>query len=82
MQRKAVGSSPLPLITQLHQPHLFCYFIESGRSLSMFLKTKPIVALNTGRRVWGLFPLKSLLVPLQSMRVTTQVPYQHGLLLL
>lgn len=43
MQRKAAGTNPFPPITQLHQPHLFCYFIESGRSLSMFLKTKPIV---------------------------------------
>lgn len=56
----------------LQQPHLFYSFIESGRSLSTFLKTKPTVALNTGRSLWGLFPLKSLLITLQSMWVILQ----------
>lgn len=56
-----------PNNTKLHQPHLFCYFIESGRSLSMFLKSKTIVALTTGRSLWGLFALKSLLITLQCM---------------
>lgn len=66
MQRKAAGSNPFPPITQLHQPHWFCYFIESGRSLSMFLKTKPIV-FEYWAKGWGLFPLESFLVALQSM---------------
>jgi len=30
----------------------------------MFLKTKTIVALNTGQSLWGLFPLKSFLITL------------------
>lgn len=61
-----------PINTKWHQPCLFCYFIESGRSLSLFLKTKTLVALNTGRSLWGLFPLKSLLITLQCMWVITQ----------
>lgn len=53
-------------------PHSFCYFIESGRSLSMLLKTKTIVVSNTGQSLWGLFPLKILLITLQCMWVITQ----------
>lgn len=71
-KKSSLNKSCFPNNTKLHQPHLFCYFIESGRSLSTFLKTKTIVALNTGQSLWGLFPLKSLLITLQCMWVIIQ----------
>lgn len=71
-KKSSLNKSCFPNNTKLHQPHLFCYFIESGRSLSTVLKTKTIVALNTGQSLWGLFPLKSLLITLQCMWVIIQ----------